>query len=165
MRDAQSFAKSWLAKAQRENEYAKPDHFDRFVYLWFAFNALYTQFYNDDERYAIRAWVDDSLSRGSLTNDDIVRLLQAPYAAFFRERIVRDVRRTRARAYGPLDTSENAITLTMAVLAPIKQLKALLMILYTVRCNLFHGEKAYIDSSDQSVIKHAADALEAILSA
>lgn len=39
------------------------------------------------------------------------------------------------------------------------------MILYQVRCNLFHGNKAYERDSDQEVIANAAKAMTLIMEA
>ena len=37
--------------------------------------------------------------------------------------------------------------------------RAMLMILYQIRCNLFHGNKSFGDSNDQEIMKNASELL------
>jgi hypothetical protein len=44
------------------------------------------------------------------------------------------------------------------------RLVALILIIYQVRCNLFHGNKLFSSESDQIVVRTAANVLQQILS-
>jgi len=152
MRLPEDTARSWLGKADGEG-----DPFDRFVSLWFALNALYNEFFDRSERAAI----GDFLYSGhhSMGEDAELAILGSGPARYFTERVIRD-----CRGWGT-DTREDATILASSERMPTRRVKSLLMILYQVRCNLFHGNKVYARESDEEVVAHAADALGAILRA
>lgn len=151
MRESRNIALSWLRKADNE-----ADQFSRFATLWFGFNSLYNEFYYGDERRAIGDFVfsDDY----HLHNFTIERILQAQSSRFFAEHVIRDVR-------GGTDTAEDQARMNGASFSAKRRLKALLIILYQVRCNLFHGHKVFGRHSDETVVSHAAEALHCILHA
>jgi hypothetical protein len=149
MRHPREVAQSWFAKATEQ-----VDEIDRFVALWFAFNAVYNDFSptsNASERQAIDAFV--YAGNNGLEGRVINRILGSPAARFFERRIIRDVRG------GARDTAEDAIILGSRERPPRRRLKALFMILYQVRCNLFHGDKLYGRDSDHEVVRNAANVL------
>jgi hypothetical protein len=152
MRLPREVAQSWFTKAAEQ-----ADDFDRFVALWIAFNALYNESCpspDSKERQAIIAFVFDPANK--LDHGVMDRILASPEARFFRQRTIRDVRG------GARDTSEDAKILGRQT-DPRRRIKALLMILYQVRCNLFHGNKMYGRDSDQEVVSNAANALMEVL--
>lgn len=153
MRFPREVAQSWFSRASEQS-----DEFDRFVALWFAFNALYNEFYptpDSSERQAIDAFVFATANR--LDGRTMARILGKPEVLFFQARIIRDVRG------GARDTAEDAIILASEDRPPRRRLKALLMILYQVRCNLFHGNKTYGRDSDNEVVRNAAKVLMEVL--
>jgi hypothetical protein len=152
MRMPQEGARSWLARAE-----SSQDDFDRFMALWIALNALYSEFQTESERRAIREFVFSDEHR--LSQHQMRGVLDHPGAHYFETRIVRDVRGTCS------DTAEDAAVLgnTRRPLKP--RLKSLLMILYQVRCNLFHGNKTFGRESDTDVISNASGVLECIVKA
>lgn len=86
MRDPEQIARSWIQKAEAEH-----DDFDKFVSLWFALNAFYNEFFRSDERYAIKAFIQEKYNpRVNITK--IKQLLSDSNVKFFENRIIRDMR-------------------------------------------------------------------------
>lgn len=145
MRDLKDIAKTWLNKAKQEE-----DCFDRFVSLWFAFNALYNEFLYRYEKDAIIDLVDDR--RYFIGDRRLNKILSSPSVDFFKRRVIRDCKGTGQ------DTRQEQIKLK-SFGPPKMRLKNLLLILYQVRCNLFHGNKMYGRDADNEVIGHASAVL------
>ena len=152
MRDPKSIAQKWYRKA-----ISADDDYERFVFLWFAFNALYNEFFSGSERKAIGDLV--YTDRYRINNARIKDILETSHAEFFQERIIRD-----CRGNG-LDTSESAAVLRSSDYSQKKRLRNLLIILYQVRCNLFHGNKMFGRDSDDEVMINAAFVLTGIIEA
>lgn len=152
MRDQESIARIWYNKAE-----AAGDPYDRFVCLWFAFNALYNEFLQGSERNAIGELIYSN--RYNFSNTEIKDILKTPYAEFFKQRIIRDCRGSGR------DTSESAAVSKSSDSSQKKKLNHLLRILYQVRCNLFHGNKLFGRDSDDQVVSNAAHALAGIMNA
>lgn len=148
MKTPAEVARSWLKKAEAEN-----DDFDRFVSAWFAFNAVYGQRFDGDERRAIGDLLHDPEFR--LPDPAIRTMLANPGVRYFVDRDS-PIRSTRGDGR---DTRGEQIRLRNKGWPPIQRLHALLRILYQVRCNLFHGDKMYTSELDQEVVRHAANAL------
>ncbi|HPQ21676.1 MAG TPA: HEPN domain-containing protein [Saprospiraceae bacterium] len=139
-------SRKWLERAIGEE-----DNFDRFVYAWFAFNAIYSQFTDareiDEIRQAIRAQTH-SVSPRTLYN-----FLNRDSVKFFGDRVIRNMKnpeRVNLWNHQTLKNSNNSNE---------KRIMALFGILYQIRCNLFHGNKLFDRDSDQEVIKNAQDVL------
>lgn len=158
MRRPEEIASSWLQKAEKEY-----DDFDKFVSLWFALNALYNEFFRTDERYAIKEFIDQRYNT-KVGSGRIKQLLSDKSINFFKTRIIRDMRGNLNNSFSYReDTRENAQILKSSEYSSSKHLKELLMILYQVRCNLFHGDKMYDRESDMAVISNAANILMNLL--
>ena len=149
MRHPKGIARTWLNKA-----IASKDSYDKFVYLWFAFNSLYNDYFVGGERRAIKDMLSSDEYR--LSEEKINQILHNASVSFFKERIIRD-----GRGNGK-DTSEDVAVLTGGY-SKREKLQALVMILYQVRCNLFHGNKEFGRDSDDEVVENAANVLEDIL--
>jgi hypothetical protein len=150
MRHSTEVARSWLEKSLREE-----DPYNRFVFLWIAFNALYNRSSCDNDRAAIRSFLSDQAL--GLRRRQIEYILQHHAVRFFATRVIRDCRG------GGGDTATDAVRLQSARLPPHQRLSSLSMILYQVRCNLFHGDKLYERDADRIVVQNAADALTTVL--
>ncbi len=158
MRDPQQIAHTWLKKAEAEN-----DAFDRFISLWFAFNALYNEFYERDERRAIRDFIWNRFPSDRYKKR-IETLLQSESAIFFKNRRIRNLRSSSSEQNDRWwDTRENIERFTNKEYMVNKRLCELLMIVYQVRCNLFHGDKVYSYSSDEDILTNAGNILNTIL--
>lgn len=151
MMDVNRVALSWLSKAKSEQ-----DCFNKFISLWFSFNALYNKLITVDERNAIGDLIYSE--EYQIDETRIRTILNSSSVKFFTKRIIRD-----CRGNGH-DTAEDAVILADAHRPLKRRLKALLIILYQIRCNLFHGNKIYERDSDQEVIKNAGNALTDVLS-
>lgn len=149
MRAPDEAARAWYLKARDEE-----DQFDRFVYLWFSFNILYSEYMTNDERWAIRKFVQSRVH--SIRN--VEQILNHDDSRYFVRRIIRNCRIDDTQ-----DTSELAAKLKNPRNLKTVRFEALMLILYQVRCNLFHGNKLFSSESDQEVVMHAANVLESIL--
>lgn len=152
MRNPKSIAQRWYRKAINAD-----DNYERFVFLWFAFNALYNEFFSDSERKAIGDLVYSDFYR--INSARIKDILKTSHAEFFQKRIIRDFRGNG------FDTSESAAVLRSSDYSQNKRPNNLLKILYQVRCNLFHGNKMFGRDSDDEVVANAAFALTGIIEA
>ena len=141
----------WIEKSKVEE-----DCFDKFVYGFFALNAMYSIYYEESERKAIRALFNDSLR---LHYEEFEEILSSPeYEYFCKRPAIKNCKYDPNRE--PLyhrDTSPYKKKLPEK--SPQKSNEAMLMILYQIRCNLFHGNKAFSDSNDQEIMKNAAELL------
>ncbi len=102
MRDPLIIARTWFAKANQTD-----DHYDRFVCLWFALNALYNEFLTKSEMGAIGDLVYSR--QYSLRSSQIEEILNTPGVDFFKDRVIRN-----CRGNG-LDTSESVVILKSKV--------------------------------------------------
>lgn len=152
MRSPIQVAASWLKKAETEK-----DDFDKFISLWFAFNALYNQFFHHSEIDAIYNLIFSHDKKIEYT--ELRDILTLNSSTFFENRIIRD-----CRGNGK-DTIEYAAKLKDNSNSLRYRLFYLLKILYQVRCNLFHGNKMFDSDSDQEIIKNAASSMELIIRA
>lgn len=152
MMEPEQAARQWLTRAEREE-----DVFFRFASLWFAFNALYSAHHDGikGERRVIKDFVYSSVKRSQAG-----RILQGCGEAidFFANRPIRDVLGRGT------DTAEDAARLRQIDnTRPLPRLVALVMVLYRVRCNLFHGNKAYWREADDAILRQAANVMERVL--
>ena len=138
----------WIEKSRNEK-----DCFDKFVYGFFAFNALYSEFYLREkyEKDAIKAFFDAHYdgNQGALKE-----IFDTPEYEYFCNRApIRDMRNDTIswRAKDDLEKIREKNTR--------KSTKAMLMILYQIRCNLFHGDKSFTNLNDQEIMKNASELL------
>ena len=152
VRHPEEIAQSWLKKA----EDAGRDDFDRFISLFVAFNALYGRYHGlkMSEIDAIKQFA----TANPLREPELRRILDLESAYFFSHRVIKNSRNGK-------DTSDLSEVLSNANASHSDRFQSMLLILYVVRCNLFHGRKVYTDESDECVMRHAASALEAIVKA
>jgi hypothetical protein len=152
-REPDDIARIWFHRA----EVIQDDDFDRFISMWVSFNALYGQFHTNErsERDAIDTFVTSNIANKQCLGN----ALSSSSALYFRNRMVRI-----HRGKYP-DTSHYMGILNDASLDAQEHVRAVLQIIYSVRCNLFHGRKLYTDESERIVVRHAASVLEKLLRA
>lgn len=137
----------WVDKSRVEQ-----DSFDRFVYGFFAFNAMYSVFYDTDERRAIKD-LFDAIFKNSY--EEFKEIFESPeYDYFCNRRPIRNMKYDPRKGFGYPDTSRD--TALLAEREVRRSNKAMLMILYQIRCNLFHGNKSFADESDQETMRNAS---------
>lgn len=140
----------WVEKSEHEE-----DDFDKFVYGFFALNALYSEYYDGDERGAIRTLFYQCFDSHE---QDFKKIMDLPeYDYFARRAPILNMKYDPARGIGRSDTRED--TRCLSERNARKSNRAMLMILYQIRCNLFHGNKAYGNPNDDEVMKNAAEIL------
>ena len=141
----------WIEKSKDEEDY-----FDKFVYGFFALNAMYSVYYDGNERQAIKELFEASFKANY---DEYRKILDTPEYEYFcnRPAIKNCKYNPNKENPGPRDTSRDKVKLLDRSTKGSN--RAMLMILYQIRCNLFHGNKAFSDSNDQEIMKNAAELL------
>lgn len=141
----------WIEKSRIEEDY-----FDKFVYGFFALNAMYSVYYDGNERQAIKDLFASSINTHC---EDFREILYTPeYEYFCKRPPIKNCKYDPSKEFsGPQDTSRDTIKLFER--NPKSSNRAMLMILYQIRCNLFHGNKSFGDSNDQEIMKNAAELL------
>lgn len=141
----------WIEKSKYED-----DQFDKFVYGFFALNAMYSVYYDTSERQAIK-----DLFRRAVGSyfEEFRDILYTPEFEYFCNRPA--IKNCKYDPYkensGPRDTQPDKVKL-LERSTKISN-TAMLMILYQIRCNLFHGNKSFGNSDDQEIMKNAAELL------
>jgi|GEM_PF-2461267 len=141
-------ADEWYATATKHT-----DAFSRFYFLWLSFNNLYASYYHRDERRAIQNLLDNELdekqSVSIITNsrNQIKTLTDRP---------VLDMRDGLDRTSIFVHSFNNARSYK-------SKIKELFMIIYQVRCNLFHGQKSPSRQRDQQLCEASAHFVELLL--
>lgn len=159
MINVEEVARKWLRKAMHEE-----DAFDKFVYAWFAFNALYSENMSERNSSSIRNTELDAIiltvqnQFRMIDSRARVAFINSEYVQFFENRVIRNMRNPN------FDTSENHKRLKNSNISEKQKFEALFKILYIVRCNLFHGNKLFDRDSDMTVMKNASMVLTEYLS-
>lgn len=141
----------WIEKSRQEE-----DNFDKFVYGFFALNAMYSIYYDGNERQAIKALFESSIKDHY---EEYRAILYSPEYDYFCNRpAIKNCKYDPTKEFpGPRDTARD--TMKLLDRSPKSSNRAMLMILYQIRCNLFHGNKSFGDSNDQEIMKNAAELL------
>ena len=142
------YIEKWVEKSRDEHDY-----FDKFVYGFFAFNALYSEFYleTNDERRAIKEFLDDHFEN---CRQGLKKIFDLPEYQYFCDRNpIRDMRHNVISQFAREDLER------IKERIPRKSTKSMLMILYQIRCNLFHGDKSFANINDQEIMKNASELL------
>lgn len=146
-----NYVLKWIEKSQKEEDY-----FDKFVYGFFALNALYSIYYEGDERRAIKMLFEASVKDH---REEYRKILYTPEYEYFCNRPA--IKNCKYNPYkenpGRKDTSSD--TMKLPERSVIGSNRAMLMILYQIRCNLFHGNKSFGDENDQEILKNASELL------
>lgn len=154
------YAEKWVELAQRER-----DPFDRFVYCYFALNAIYNPFYERNERQAIKSLYRETFN----THPDFkIRMkqieLMSEFKYFIERRPIRNCRyNPQVNPNDRFDTSQEVRDLSDGSL--FKSNVAMLMIIYQIRCNLFHGNKRYDSEVNHEIMENASKILLAYMHA
>lgn len=138
-----NFALEWYQYGLEKED----DFFIRFMMHWVAFNWLYNSIPKDSERAKIQQYYDDH-------KDQFEK-----YDAFSSPDI-EVFRRGQVYCSTKEDYSDSNYKGIMR-----GNTKKLLLTLYAVRCNLFHGSKSLINERDQELVRSSANILEGYLKA
>jgi hypothetical protein len=144
--DPQVLARRWHERAE---DVAGPedDVLDCFVCSWIAFNALYGKLsaIGRKERSTIKTFV----RRSALSTPGLYTLLESPHL---------DVLMRAPVHTAAIDEREIADWNVFSVVTNSKEerLLSLFMMLYSVRCNLFHGQKSPDSLRDLELVRSGA---------
>ncbi len=140
----------WIEKSRTEE-----DNFDKFVYGFFALNAMYSEYYTTGERGAIKALFRDNYER---SRSEFESILSMPEYEYFCNRApIKNMKYNPDDPDGVPDTLHDTNNLQKR--DPKNSNRSMLMILYQIRCNLFHGNKSFSLEGDQEIMKNAAELL------
>lgn len=129
------------------------DSIVKFMMHWIAFNWLYSEYRNNDERANIRAFCKDHYDKLSRYNP----FTTGAYFVF-EDGPVRD--ETRGEIKRVMTLYDNLTKKTGEV-----RVESLLQTIYQVRCNLFHGSKSLHNPRDLELVRSSAIIMEGYLKA
>ena len=141
----------WIEKSKNEE-----DNFDKFVYGFFALNAMYSVYYDGKERDAIKQLFFTSFDAHY---DEYRKILYTPEFDYFCNRPAIKNCKFNPLRDDPRSRDTAADKARLLDKSPKNSNRAMLMILYQIRCNLFHGNKSFGDMNDQEIMKNAAELL------
>lgn len=118
------------------------DYFMRFMMHWIGFNWLYNQIDGSDERTKIKKYYDQNRNKF-----DKVDPFSMPDIDVFIEGAVFDAAKGMPR-FGDYERLKKY------------SVEALLLTIYQVRCNLFHGSKSLHIPRDRELVRASANILE-----
>jgi len=144
------FCKRWLCKAHRCDLSDLGGAFDRFVSLFIAFNGLFSHFglrsrCRGDRRQAtscFRTAVGEAALLAALREDG-GKDMQALAALIG---VGGDFFVCTDGHHQPDDEADERLKAHLTEGSPTQQVDAMLNYIYSVRCNMFHGHKAFVDS-------------------
>lgn len=143
----------WIDKSRNEEDY-----FDKFVYGFFALNALYSEYFVGEdmgEKGAIKELFKANYDRNQ---KDLAAIFDTPEYEYFCNRApIVNMRYDPSVGKGSPDTRRDSEIIRERI--PWKSSRSMLLILYQIRCNLFHGNKSFGSSNDQEVMKNASELL------
>ncbi len=146
-----NYALEWYTYG-RNNNY---DEIIKFMMHWIAFNWLYSgyQRYNEtSEAEAIKIYCEENYDKLSRFN-----AFESPAINIFKEAPVADAR------YGGVTKKGRERFKALCEEDGLEQLTSLMLTLYQVRCNLFHGSKSLMIERDVELIKSSSVILEEYL--
>jgi len=145
--------KKKLAYRWFENGKDKEDVFDKFIYLWISFNALYGSEMDRYEYQRIKSFIDGVYSN---KYDIILEGKEFFYTPIVNLHPLHDT--------SPKNTKRHIDVLQSTQKSNRDKLKALLLCVYQARCNLFHGDKIPERYRDREIANESAKVLIEFLS-
>ena len=146
-----NYAREWFEYGRAH----KDDRVMHFMMMWLAFNWLYNQ-----ERHSSVITTETAAIRSYCERHQQILMNYYPYASpsisCFLIDPVQDAISGSPRNDLFGDLKDHTST-------PLKRLQALLLTIYQVRCNLFHGSKSLHIQRDMELVKASGDILEGYL--
>lgn len=156
-------AKHWIKYADEISENNK--YFAKFMFYWLAFNSLYSE-KNNKERKQIANFIDkylkDYLEKFPNKFNELEKENSFKY---LKSENIKDLKKSKNPPSPGYDDNDSNIETHGSVNSNnnVYRMKGYLNILYTIRCNLFHGDKTPIEIRDEKVVKNAYFVLKKIL--
>ncbi len=147
------YALEWFTYGLQNND----DAIIKFMMHWIAFNWLYSEYRRNSRTYeaeAIKAFCEKNFDKLSRYN-----AFTSPTIDVFLERPVRDILNGRVTAEG----TDRYRSLKYD--SGLEQLTSLVLTIYHVRCNLFHGSKSLKIDRDVELVRASSIILEGYLRA
>ncbi len=140
--------------------------FIKFMTLWIAFNQIYSKFSGEEkkpksERVQIMECLEKDEENHLLTRELFDSIFTSPFIKVFKEDPVCSYDRLEKK-FIP-DAFKNNETVKNENKQWQERIKALFMMIYQVRCNLFHGSKEVSNPRDVKLVKCAGEILEMYL--
>ncbi len=140
--------------------------FVKFMTLWVAFNQIYSKFSGEEkkpksERVQIMKCLEKDEEDKLLTKELFDSIFASPFIKVFKDDSVCSYDRLEKK-FIP-DSFENNKTVKNENEQWQERIKALFMMIYQVRCNLFHGSKEVSNPRDVKLVKCAGEILEMYL--
>ncbi len=144
--------------------------FVKFMALWIAFNQIYRQFPGEvedkkgkhhDERQQIKECLKHDRENKLLTKELFDKIFYSPFIEVFMHKSVKVFDRQK-RDFND-DKFKNHDTVRDKNEEWGNRIEALFMMIYTVRCNLFHGSKKTSEPRDVKLVQYSGEILEMYL--
>lgn len=148
-----NYALEWYKYGLEKND----DAIVKFMMHWIAFNWLYSAYRHSSrtlESEAIKTFCEERYDE--LSKFDAFK---SPAIAIFLEKPVHDVFKGRVTA----DGTERYYSLVYD--SGLEKLTSLILTIYHVRCNLFHGSKSLVIDRDVDLVRASSIILEGYLRA
>lgn len=144
--DKQEISRRWYDKGKPET-----DEFDKFIYLWISFNALYSEVIAKGEKEQIKGFVN------RYYNPVFDSLISSENNNFFKTTEIKDCK------LGNKGSTKRYIETLKGNSNSKNKIIALILCVYQARCNLFHGDKIPQDYNDKQIAMNAGNVLEQFL--
>lgn len=140
--------------------------FVKFMTLWIAFNQIYSKFSGEEEkpkteRVQIMKCLEKDEENQLLTRELFDSIFTSPFIKVFKDEPVCSYDRLEKK-FIP-DSFKNNETVKNENEKWQERIKALFMMIYQVRCNLFHGSKEVSNPRDVKLVKCAGEIIEMYL--
>ncbi len=147
--------------------------FVKFMFLWIAFNQIYSKFSGEaenqktkekyhSERKQIIECLEKDIETRLLTEKLFSNIFNSPFIQIFKEKSIDVFDRTHM-VFVPDSRHKDNETVASEEKDWKERIKALFMMVYQVRCNLFHGSKEISNARDVKLVQCAGEILEMYL--
>ncbi len=146
-----NYALEWYQYGLKNND----DDIVKFMMHWIAFNWLYNEYREGgDEKNAIRTFCRENYNKLSSYN-----AFRSQAINIFMEQPVRSV------VSGMVTSEHNSLYRDVVRGEGLSRLSSLMLTIYHVRCNLFHGSKSLMIKRDLDLVRSSSIILEGYLKA
>lgn len=141
------------------------DDYEKFIYLWISFNALYEVTFPDKKRVFSRKGYDITSQKSIFS----FLINHVPKASELANQILQNNESLVRVLLDPKQFNNPFVKVSQEKLSqnsfknPINRLDEVVKIIYAVRCRLFHGSKTHGLTANQEVLEACNEILDSIL--